>query len=144
MAEQITSHFPCGANRYFDVFLGSGSILATVAPNDGVGSDSFGPLIEIWTAVQSEPDRVKDWYESRWHFAMDGDKRSRYEEIKASYNSHPNGADFLFLVRSCYGGVVRFRKGDGYMSTPVGAHRPISPAAFSDRVDEWHIQAAGS
>ncbi len=143
MAEQITSHFPSDVNRYFDVFLGSGSILATVAPEEGVGSDSFGPLIEIWTAVQTEPDQVKGWYESRWLYATEGDKKSRYEDIKASYNTHPNGADFLFLVRACYGGVVRFRKSDGYMSTPVGAHRPISPMAFAKRVDEWHKRLQG-
>ena len=143
MAEQITSYFPYDANRYFDVFLGSGAILATIAPEKGVGSDSFGPLIEIWTAVQTVPDRVKEWYETRWLYAMSGDKRTKYEDIKASYNMHPNGADFLFLVRSCYGGVVRFRKSDGYMSTPVGAHRPICPMAFSKRVDEWHDRLQG-
>jgi DNA adenine methylase len=41
------------------------------------------------------------------------------------------------LCRSCYGDVVRFRKADGYMSTPCGVHRPIPPASFSKRVDEW-------
>ncbi len=143
MAEQIASYFPYDANRYFDVFLGSGAILATIAPNKGVGSDSFGPLIEIWIAVQKTPDQVKEWYKSRWLYAIEGDKRTKYEDIKASYNKSPNGADFLFLVRSCYGGVVRFRKSDGYMSTPVGAHRPISPAAFSERVDEWHNRLQG-
>ena len=35
MAEQITSYFPYVANRYFDVFLGSGAILATIAPEEG-------------------------------------------------------------------------------------------------------------
>ncbi|WP_347505983.1 DNA adenine methylase [Pseudomonas anguilliseptica] len=56
----------------------------------------------------------------------------------ASYNQRPNGADFVFLLRSCYDGVVRFRKKDGYMSTPCGAHDPIAPEKFSARVDIWH------
>ena len=30
------------------------------------------------------------------------------------------------------------------MSTPCGAHRPISPQAFSRRVDEWHKRTAGT
>ena len=144
MAEQIASYFPTDIHRYFDVFLGSGSILATVAPVRGVGSDSFGPLIEIWKAVQGNPDEVKSWYDERWRYANAGDKRQAYEHIKAAYNREPNGADFLFLVRSCYGGVVRFRKRDGYMSTPVGAHRPISPDAFARRVDEWHVRVQGT
>lgn len=144
VAEQIASHFPIDTRRYLDVFLGSGAMLATVAPTRGVGSDSFGPLIEIWKAVKTTPGKVKTWYEERWHYATAGDKKRTYEHIKAAYNSSPNGADFLFLIRSCYGGVVRFRRKDGYMSTPVGAHRPISPDAFAKRVDEWHLRVQGT
>ena len=73
-----------------------------------------------------------------------GDKIVEYERIKASYNTNPNGADILFLSRSCYGGVVRFRKSDGYMSTPCGAHTPISPDAFGERVDEWFARTRGT
>jgi DNA adenine methylase len=60
-----------------------------------------------------------------------------FEAIKASYNARPNAADLLFLCRACYGGVVRFRKHDGYMSTPCGIHDPISPESFASRVDDW-------
>lgn len=144
MAEEIVSYFPADARTYYDVFLGSGAVLATVAPERGVGSDSFGPLMDIWKAVQSEPEMVKTWYADRWRYADSGDKRRTYEHIKASYNRCPNAADFLFLARSCYGGVVRFRKKDGYMSTPVGAHRPISPDTFAKRVDEWHGRIQGT
>ena len=144
MAEEIASYFPADTKTYFDVFLGSGSILATVAPSHGVGSDSFGPLMEIWITLQSNPDTVKEWYEERWRYAMSGDKRERYEEIKASYNARANGPDFLFLTRACYGGVVRFRKRDGYMSTPVGIHHPIKPTTFAARVEEWHARLQGA
>ncbi len=100
--------------------------------------------MEIWAALQSDPDAVKEWYKERWLYAMSGDKRERYEQIKASCNAQANGPDFLFLTRACYGGVVRFRKRDGYMSTPVGIHRPISPSSFSERVDEWHARVQGT
>jgi DNA adenine methylase len=74
---------------------------------------------------------------------MTGPRAKVYEQIKASYNARPNGADLLFLCRSCYGGVVRFRK-DGYMSTPCGAHRPIPPGAFAERVRDWHRRVKGT
>lgn len=144
MAEEISSYFPPDIQTYREVFLGGGSVLATVAPANGVGSDSFGPLIDIWQAVKSNPDTVKQWYTVRWHELMSGDKRDRYEAIKASYNAKANAADFLFLTRACYAGVVRFRKRDGYMSTPVGAHDPISPESFCDRVDDWHDRVQGT
>lgn len=75
---------------------------------------------------------------------VSGDRVAIYESIKASYNAKPNGADFLFLCRSCYAGVVRFRKADGYMSTPCGPHHPISPESFDLRVDEWHRRTVGT
>jgi DNA adenine methylase len=73
---------------------------------------------------------------------MSGNRVEKYEEIKASYNSNPNAADLLFLSRSCYGGVVRFRM-DGYISTPCGIHQPISPASFQERVEIWHDRIQG-
>jgi DNA adenine methylase len=65
-------------------------------------------------------------------------KVEAYEDVKESFNARPNGADLVFLCRACYGGIVRFRKADGHMSTPCGAQRPIPPAAFAARVDQWH------
>jgi len=75
---------------------------------------------------------------------MIGEKVAEYERIKASYNKKPNGADLLFLCRSCYAGVVRFRQADGYMSTPCGPHKPVSPESFARRVDEWHDRTQGA
>lgn len=143
MAEEICSYFPTHYGAVYDVFVGSASILATVSPDRGVGSNTFAPLIEIWSTLKSDPDQLKTWYAERWQFAMAGDKKERYEEIKAAYNRSPNGADFLFLTRACYGGVIRFRKADGYMSTPCGPHRPIPPHSFGLRVDEWHRRLRG-
>jgi hypothetical protein len=70
-----------------------------------------------------------------WQAVARGNKVDEYARIKASYNAHPNGADLLFLCRSCYGGVVRFRQRDGYMSTPCAVHKPMPPSEFvADRL----------
>jgi len=122
--------------------LGSGAVLGTLAPQSALASDSFPPLIEIWRALKETPDLLKQWYGETWVDFMAGDKVEQYELVKARYNASPNGADLLFLSRSCYGGVVRFRKADGYMSTPCGAHNPITPDSFAKRVDEWHRRTA--
>lgn len=136
-AHEIIKYFPVRFGTYFEPFLGSGAVLGTLAPRTAVAGDLLAPLIEIWRAVATEPETVKRWYSDRWRQLATGVKISEYEAIKAAYNNQPNGADLLFLSRSCYGGVVRFRK-DGKMSTPCGVHNPISPASFSSRVDEWH------
>jgi DNA adenine methylase len=137
-ARRIVSFFPDHFNGYFEPFLGSGAVLATLGKEGTVGADSFAPLIEIWQTLARSPDTLKQWYKERWDSMMSRTKKDAYEAIKASYNANPNAPDLLFLCRSCYGGVVRFRQADGYMSTPCGIHTPISPQAFSRRVNEWY------
>ncbi len=143
-AHEIASYFPVGYGTYIEPFLGSGAVLGTLAPEKAIGSDAFPPLVEIWETLKDSPETLKAWYLTRWETVARGEKTEEYERIKASYNQSPNGADLLFLCRSCYGGVVRFRQADGYMSTPCGPHRPISPQSFNRRVDEWHRRTSGA
>ena len=143
-AHEIASYFPMEFGSYFEPFVGSAGVLATLRPRQAVATDSFRPLIEIWQTLHETPEVLKRWYEERWRFMASGDKVAQYERIKESYNMNPNGADLLFLCRSCYGGVIRFRKLDGYMSTPCGIHTPISPDTFGKRVDEWFVRTKGT
>jgi DNA adenine methylase len=136
-AHEIASFFPARFGTYYEPFLGSGAVLGALAPKAAVASDAFRPLMEIWQALQSQPAELQAWYAERWGRMRTAGKEVVYEQVKASYNASPNGADLLFLCRSCYGGVVRFRKADGCMSTPCGAHQPVSPASFARRADEW-------
>lgn len=142
-AAEIVSFFPRDYGTYREPFLGSGAVMATLRPARGVGSDVFAPLVEIWQTLASDPDRLKAWYAQRWHAFHNGDRTAAYARIRSSYNANPNPADLLFLCRSCYAGIVRFRKRDGHISTPCGVHDPISPDAFDARVDEWHHRLAG-
>ncbi|MEM9576308.1 MAG: DNA adenine methylase [Pseudomonadota bacterium] len=143
-AHEIISYFPRDMDTYIEPFLGSGAVMATLVPKRAIGADVFAPLMEIWDTLKSDPDRLKGWYATRYAAFDAGDRATVYEKIKTAYNAHPNGADFLFLSRSCYGGVVRFRKKDGYMSTPCGSHPPISPVAFARRVDIWAKRMGGA
>ena len=143
-AHEIASFFPAHFGTYIEPFVGSGAVLATLAPDSAVASDSFKPLVEIWQTLSADPELLKLWYAERWLLMRDGEKVAQYSKIRASYNASPNGADLLFLCRSCYGGVVRFRQADGHMSTPCGIHDPIHPKSFGLRVDEWHRRTAGA
>ncbi len=142
-AHTIISYFPRHMGTYYEPFVGSGAVLGTLAPRVAIGSDSFEPLMEIWQTLRTDPNTLKEWYKERWNAMASGSKVNEYEKVKASYNASPNGADLLFLSRSCYGGIVRFRQADGHMSTPYGIHNPISPNSFAARVDEWHERTFG-
>jgi len=133
----ITNFFPKSFNKYYEPFVGSGAILATVMPKDGIGSDTFKPLIEIWQTLKSNPSLLINWYKERRELISSLTKEEVYFQVRNSYNQDPNGADFLYLSRACYGGVIRFRKDDGFMSTPCGVHTPIPTVAFRNRVEIW-------
>jgi DNA adenine methylase len=109
-----------------------------------MASDTFAPLVEIWQTLHDDKEKLKKQYSERYAQISQIGKMAAYEHVLSSYNSRPNGADLLFLCRTCYGGVVRFRKGDGFMSTPVGVHDPISPESFERRVDIWHARTQGT
>lgn len=139
-ADAIVGYFPEEFGTFYEPFLGSGAVLATLRPARAVAADAFAPLMEIWQTLRDSPETLKGWYAERWAQIAAGDKARAYERIRASYNAHPNGADLVFLCRACYGGVVRFRQADGYMSTPCGAHQPIRPETFAARVDQWRCR----
>jgi len=143
-AHQIISFFPRTFGTYHEPFLGSAGVLGVLCPRKAEAADCFAPLIEIWRTLKRDPKTVVDWYRTRWENMHTSDKVASYEAIKASYNASANAADLLFLSRACYGGVVRFRMRDGYMSTPCGVHDPIHPAVFSRRVAEWRTRVAGT
>lgn len=143
-ADAIIAHFPSVFGTYFEPFLGSGGVLGVLSPPRALASDGFLPLIEIWRALLHDKQQLKQDYADRYALIARLGKIRAYEQIQRSYNAAPNGADLLFLCRTCYGGVVRFRKADGYMSTPVGIHDPMPAKSFAARVDAWHARTSGT
>jgi DNA adenine methylase len=143
-APEILGFFPTKFRTYFEPFLGSGAVLGSLGPSKGIGSDVLDPLIGIWRTVKADPELVKSWYRSRWERMRQEGKIVCYESVKAAYNRSPNPSDLLFLARSCYGGVVRFRHRDAAISTPCGIHQPVTPDSFDRRVDIWHARVQGT
>lgn len=142
-AAAIIAHFPARYGVYYEPFLGSGGVLGVLSPQQAVGSDAFAPLMEIWAALGTQPQQLKSWYAERRALVDIRGKERAYAEVLESFNRRPNGPDLLFLCRACYGGVVRFRKADGFMSTPCGVHEAISADSFSARVDTWAARVKG-
>jgi DNA adenine methylase len=134
-AQQIATVFPIQYNRYIEPFVGSGAVLGAMSPHEAIAGDALKPLIDLWTLLKNEPEKVYEFY-SRNHKDFLKNKERVYKKIRDSYNENPNGLDLLFLSRSCYGGIVRFTK-QGKMSTPPGAHTPIPPEAFKERMMLW-------
>ena len=146
-AETIVSYMPETINNYYEPFLGSGAVMAELLSSDMTmlfpkinhahGSDILPFLIEIFNLAKNNPSVLTDYYEAiipKYYESPD----ETYNEIRDRFNSDHNALDFLLLSRTCYSGVIRFRKLDGYMSTPKGPHKPIQPETFRKRISQWN------
>ena len=137
-AEIIARHLPDDPGTYYEPFVGTGAVLATMQPQRAIAGDTLGVLIDLHRLVQRDPDSLVAHYGlARTEIVARG--REAYEEVKMRFNERPNPADLLVLSRTCYGGVVRFTR-NGTMSTPMGPHRPM-PAEKLDRyMREWQLR----
>lgn len=146
-AETIVRYMPEKFNNYYEPFLGSGAVMAQLLHtsknshipvfNKAYASDILPFLIEIFDLVKNDPDSLTEYYKKEISEYYK-DPISKYDEIRDRFNKNHNPYDFCLLSRTCYSGIVRFRKADGYMSTPRGPHKPISPTTFKQRVDLWN------
>ena len=146
-AETIISYMPETFNNYYEPFLGSGAVLAELLHKDttqlfphcqhAYGSDILPFLIDIFKITKENPDDLVKYYRSEITEYYKNPE-SKYLEIQTRFNKNHNAYDFCLLSRTCYSGVIRFRKADGYMSTPRGPHNPIQPETFEKRVEQWH------
>lgn len=136
-ASRIVEVFPNSYGTYYEPFLGSGAVLGRLRPKRSVASDICKPLIDLWKAVQDSPQSLVESYTRNWE-AYCKDRQAAYDRAKDRFNDKQNPHDFLFISRACYGGVIRFRR-DGFLSTPLGPHKIISPAAFAARLSHWRV-----
>lgn len=145
LAPEILANFPSFWDTYHEPFLGSGGVLGTLAPEKAYASDVMPPLMEIWQLLEEDPAQLVTNYAMYRDRIDEGEaKQDVYRAALDSFNASPNGRDFVFLTRACYGGVVRFRRSDGAMSTPCGAHMPIATESFRKRVEEWSTRIKGT
>lgn len=142
-AEEIAAALPREGRRYIEPFVGSAAVTATVAPRVGVAADVLAPLVGIHATVQARPEALVEAYAQRRAQFLAGDRDAVYRAVRDRYNADPNPDDLLFLARTCYGGVIRFRLG-GAMNTPCGPHRPIPPESLAVRVAAFRARLAGT
>lgn len=146
-AETIISYMPEQFNDYYEPFLGSGAVMAQLLYQNGnidiprfnhaYASDVLPFLIDIFRIVKEQPELIKEYYTNEINEYYI-DPLNKYEQIRERFNQNHNALDFCLLSRTCYSGIVRFRKADGHMSTPRGPHKPIKPETFSSRVNLWN------
>jgi DNA adenine methylase len=141
-ANIISEYLPAEFDTYYEPFVGTGAILATMRPERAVAGDTLPMLVALLQTVQANPERIADHYET-WRNEIVERGRGAYLEVRDRYNAVPNPLDLMVLSRTCYGGVVRFTR-QGTMSTPMGPHRAMPADKLRSRLEEWQQRVAAA
>lgn len=110
--------------RWIEPFLGSGVVAFNLAPARALLADSNRHIVALYRAIQKQemtPSFVREF------LVEEGEKLAKggaeyYYEVRERFNLHGAPADFLFLNRSCFNGVMRFNAKGGF-NVPFG-HKP--------------------
>lgn len=133
------SVLPQVAGRYFEPFLGSGTVFFYLQrrqgrPLEAVLGDVNVPLVKTYLAIRDDPQgvarRVADLAAD---FRAADDQSAYYYERRSQYNASlptPDPALFIFLNRSCWNGLYRVNR-RGQFNVPLGRLRTglMAPSA---------------
>lgn len=135
VAHFLNGLFPKEYSRYFEPFVGGGSMLPHIKCKEIYASDIMPFLVELWNQIKNNPHFVKFQYRELWNqLQSDNDF---YYTVRDRFNKDKNPFDFLFLTRTCYNGLIRFNKNNEFNSSFHLNRRGINPDKFDKIVDEW-------
>jgi DNA adenine methylase len=141
VAPELSAHIT-PAKRYFEPFIGGGSLLPFRKIETAIAGDIIPELINLWRLIQNEPELVASEYEKRW-LRLHTEGHDVYYEIRDSFNKTKNEFDFLFLTRTCASGLIRYNH-HGEFNNSIHKNRPgIHPKTFRDVVHKWATYLKG-
>lgn len=140
-AHQIFSLIP-KYNRYFEPFLGGGALLYLAARPGSVVADIYGPLIDFWRLIQSQPDLVCAAYEKQWRL-LQKDLPRYFYFVRDRFNRTQDPLDLNFLMRTCVNGIVRFNDANEFNNSFHLSRRGMEPQRFKSIVESWHSVIQG-
>ena len=135
VAEQLSNKFPT-FERYFEPFVGGGSMLPYSNGRPAYASDIIPELISLWNEIKNHPETVADEYEKRWK-ELQKDGQDVYYKVRDDFNRDRSPYDFLFLSRTCVNGLIRFNS-NGDFNNSFHLSRPgINPDTLREQLTIW-------
>ena len=132
----IAPHIP-SHRRYFEPFLGGGALLYVLGRPRSLAGDIYEPLIQLWKAIQTEPQVVVDDYAYQWNL-LQHNLPEYFYSVRERFNDNPNPLDLNFLTRTCVNGIVRFNKKGEFNNSFHLSRKGMRPDRFAKVVRTWH------
>lgn len=140
---KIKEFFPSSFNRYYEPFIGGGSMLYAINPTNAVCGDICVPLIDLWNEIKNNPAQLAEAYRLRWT-RLQTEGYQAYYEIRDDFNKSRSPEDLLFLSRTCVNGLIRFNVNGDFNNSLHHTRPGISPDSLEKIIMDWskHIQGA--
>jgi DNA adenine methylase len=106
---------PAQWNKYYEPFLGGGSMFFYLGPKCAEISDASLPLIEVYKAAKRNPDDILRFIRPLKPNKKTFERLKRYEPR----NETNRAAQFIFLNKACWNGLYRVNS-DGLFNVPFG------------------------
>ena len=130
LVKYILPHLPINKfNKYFEPFLGAGSLFFAGSFNNSILSDINTHLINSYIAIKENPLKIY----SLLHNFKKRLTREFYYQIRNTFNKNINelslsqAARFIFLIHTSFNGIYRVNK-NGYYNVPFGKISPNLPS----------------
>ncbi len=140
IAYEIKTLIPKNSARYFEPFVGGGSMLYVVDNNKKIASDINKPLIDLWNLIKNNPDYLLETYTNYWNQLNDDTNEESYKvynEIRTKFNTNFQPEDLFFLSRTCVNGLIRFNKKGEFNNSLHYSRKGIAPHRLDKVLKEW-------
>lgn len=119
MARTLVDLFPNKINKYYEPFLGGGSVFFTLSPDYAVISDDNKWLIDTYQALKS------NWEKVLYHLSKMINTNEEFLKIRSidpwKIDLYERAAQFIYLNKTCFRGLFRVNS-KGVFNVPYGAY----------------------
>lgn len=128
--------------RYYEPFVGGGSMAYALSPSRGFCGDIFEPLVKLWKMIQSNHDELSEQYRIRWE-RLQNESYNVFYEIRDNFNKNHCFNDLLFLSRTCVNGLIRFNKNGEFNNSLHHTRKGIDPKRLETILANWSKRLQG-
>lgn len=109
--------FPEKYNKYYEPFLGGGSVFFALLPSNAIIADINEELVNLYLIMRDNPNELRKLMETH----QSKHSKEYYYHIRASRccTEIEKAARFLYLNRTCYNGMYRVNR-QGDFNVPIG------------------------
>jgi DNA adenine methylase len=119
LAERLIRFFPDKFSRYYEPFVGGGSVLLTLQPERAIIGDLNDWLLDTYVAIRTDHAKVAE------HLNGMINTKEEYERIRAiqpdALDLFQRAAHLIYLNKTCFRGLFRVNR-KGHFNVPYGAY----------------------